>query len=74
VTAPDAGGPVRLGLESSNEVMQARRQAEVDRRKMQSQMNMQIGPDRFQLGSKQIMIDAPGRRLDRNAEKGFGRD
>jgi hypothetical protein len=54
--------------------MQARRQAEVDRRKMQSQMNMQIGPDRFQLGSKQIMIDAPGRRLDRNAEKGFGRD
>ena len=28
----------------------------------------------FQLGSRQIMIDAPGRRLNREAEKGFGRD
>jgi hypothetical protein len=28
----------------------------------------------FQLGSRQIMIDAPGRRLDKNAQKGFGRE
>jgi hypothetical protein len=27
-----------------------------------------------ELGSRQIMVDAPGRRLDKNAQKGFGRE
>ena len=72
VAAPDAGGAVRLGLESSNEVMQARRQGEVERRKMEAQTSVSGGS--FQLGSRQIMIDAPGRRLDKNAQKGFGRE
>lgn len=73
VAAPEAGGAVRLGLESSNEVMQARRQSEVERRKAEAQSTLVPGGS-FQLGSRQIMIDAPGRRLDRGAQKGFGRD
>jgi len=72
VAAPDAGGPVRLGIESSPEVMQARRQSELERRRAESMSGG--SPDAFQLGSRQIMIDAPGRRLDRSAEKGFGRE
>ena len=72
VAAPGQGGAVRIGLESANEVMQARRQSEVERRKAAA--NGPMGPDQWQLGSRQIMIDAPGRRLDRGAEKGFGRD
>jgi membrane protease subunit HflK len=73
VAAPDAGGAVRIGLESSNEVMQARRQDEVERRKMEAQSALSPGSN-FQLGSRQIMVDAPGRRLDKNAQKGFGRE
>ncbi len=73
VAAPDAGGSVRIGLESSNEVMQARRQDEVERRKMEARSALTPGGS-FQLGSRQIMIDAPGRRLDKNAQKGFGRE
>jgi hypothetical protein len=71
LAAPDAGGPVRINIESSNEIMQARRQNEVQRRKMES-MGGNTGS--FQLGSRQITIDEPGRRLDRSAQKGFGRD
>jgi len=33
-----------------------------------------LSPGSFQLGSRQIMVDAPGRRLDKNAQKGFGRE
>jgi hypothetical protein len=71
LAAPDAGGPVRINIESSNEVMQARRQSEVQRRKMEAMGGNSVN---FQLGSRQITIDEPGRRLDRNAQKGFGRD
>ena len=71
LAAPDAGGPVRINIESSNEVMQARRQSEVQRRKMEAMGGNAVN---FQLGSRQITIDEPGRRLDRNAQKGFGRD
>jgi hypothetical protein len=51
--------------------MQARRQSEVERRKRRAMQP--AGGDEFQLGSRQIMIDAPGRRLDRSASGGFGR-
>jgi regulator of protease activity HflC (stomatin/prohibitin superfamily) len=71
VAAPMEGGAVRLDLESSNDVMQARRQSEVERRKRRAMQP--VGGDEFQLGSRQIMIDAPGRRLDRSASGGFGR-
>jgi hypothetical protein len=51
--------------------MQARRQSEVQRRKMEAMGSNSVN---FQLGSRQITIDEPGRRLDRSAQKGFGRD
>jgi modulator of FtsH protease HflK len=73
LAAPAQGGAVRLGLESSNEIMQARRQAEVERRKAEAQAAMSPTTP-FQLGSKHILIDRPGRRLDSDAQKGFGRD
>ncbi|MFM8872758.1 MAG: SPFH domain-containing protein, partial [Phycisphaerales bacterium] len=72
VASPDRGGAVRLGFESSPEVMQRRRDDELERRKREAAADPMAGS--FQLGSRQIMIDAPGRRLNREAEKGFGRD
>jgi regulator of protease activity HflC (stomatin/prohibitin superfamily) len=72
VASPDRGGAVRLGFESSPEVMQRRRDDELERRKREAAVDPMAGS--FQLGSRQIMIDAPGRRLNREAEKGFGRD
>jgi regulator of protease activity HflC (stomatin/prohibitin superfamily) len=72
VAAPPGVGEFRIGMESSNEVMQARRKAEVDRRKMRAMQP--TGQDQYQLNTRQIMIDAPGRRLERGADRGFGRD
>jgi regulator of protease activity HflC (stomatin/prohibitin superfamily) len=72
VAAPPGVGEFRVGMESSNEVMQARRKAEVERRKMRAMQP--TGADRFQLGTREIMIDAPGRRLERGADRGFGKD
>ena len=72
VAAPHEGGEFSVRMESSNEVMQARRKAEVERRKMRAMQPTDA--DQFQLGSRQIMIDAPGRRLERGADRGFGRD
>jgi hypothetical protein len=40
---------------------------------MEAQSALSPGSN-FQLGSRQIMVDAPGRRLDKNAQKGFGRE
>ena len=72
MAAPAEGGPVRIGLETSPDIMQKRRQAEVERRKAEAAMKDM--PGSFQLGSRQIMIGRPGRKLDRNAERGFGRE
>jgi regulator of protease activity HflC (stomatin/prohibitin superfamily) len=72
VAAPPGIGEFRVGMESSNEVMQARRKAEVDRRKMRAMQPTE--QDQYQLNTRQIMIDEPGRRLERGADRGFGRD
>lgn len=71
-SVPAEGGPVRLAIESSPDVMQTRRREEVERRKMANDASMI--PGGFQLGSKEIMIDGPGRKLNRSGDKGFGRD
>ncbi|MFO0962777.1 MAG: SPFH domain-containing protein [Phycisphaerales bacterium] len=71
-STPADGGPVRLAIESSPEVMQTRRRDELERRKRANDMNM--GIPGFNLGSRQIIIDGPGRRLERSGDKGFGRD
>lgn len=61
-----------IRVKSSPDIMQARRDSEIARKKMAAAM---IGGElpSFQLGSRQIMIDRPGRRLEQSGDKGFGR-
>jgi hypothetical protein len=50
--------------------MQARRNAELERKKLEAQMLGAQDPA-FQLGSRQILIDKAGRRLEKDGKKGF---
>lgn len=72
-SVPPGLGKYAIHIKSSPEVMQARRDAELAKKKREAEM---IGFDRpsFQLGSRTIMIDKAGRRLDASGEKGFGRE
>ncbi len=72
ISAPEDGGPLRLAIESSPDIMQARRREEVERRKGAAESANTVGPT--MLNSRQIEINGPGRRLERDASKGFGRD
>ncbi len=69
---PPGIGKYVVHVKSSPDVMQTRRDAELARKKQAAAM-MNFDMQSFQLGSKQIMIDKAGRRLDKSAEKGFGR-
>ncbi len=65
---------VALRMRSSEDVMQARRNADLDRKKRAAEM---IGMDqagKFQLGGKLIEIDGPGRRLEQSGNKAKGRE
>jgi hypothetical protein len=62
-----------IQIKSSPQIMQARRDAEIARKKREAEM-IGVGSPTFQLGSKTIMLDKAGRRLDASGEKGFGRD
>ena len=63
----------QLTMQSSPEVMQTRRNAEVERRKRMRDLQdaMMSG---WNLGVRQIMINQAGRRLDEKATRGFGRE
>lgn len=63
----------QLGIQSSPEVMQTRRSAEVERRKRMREMQDAMLPS-WNLGVRQIMINQAGRRLDDKAARGFGRE
>ena len=63
----------QLGIQSSAEVMQTRRTAEVERRKRMREMQDAMLPS-WNLGVRQIMINQAGRRLDDKATRGFGRE
>jgi modulator of FtsH protease HflK len=67
------GNPFRLAITSSPEVMQTRRQREVEDRKRRAAMNTEFD-NPFQIGVREIVVDGPGRRLRETADKGFGRD
>lgn len=60
-----------IRVKSSSAMMQTRRDSELARKKLAAAM---IGANlpSFQLGSRQIMIDGPGRRLEKSGDKGFG--
>lgn len=62
-----------LAIQSSEDVMQLRRDAELDRKKaaaLSKEMELIQG---FQWGRGQIILEGPGRRLERDASGGFGR-
>jgi membrane protease subunit HflK len=63
----------QLALQSSPDVMQVRRNAEMDRRKRARELQDALMPS-WNLGVRQIMINQAGRRLDAKGEKGFGRE
>jgi len=63
----------QLSIQSSPEVMQTRRTAEVERRKRMRDMQDAMLPS-WNLGVRQIMINQAGRRLDDKATRGFGRE
>ncbi len=72
-SVPPGLGRYVIRIKSSPDVMQARRDAEIARKKHAAEM-IGFGLPSFQLGSRQIMIDRAGRRLDASGEKGFGRE
>jgi len=72
-TVPPDTGMSQLAFGSSPEVMQIRRNAEVQRRKQMRDIEAAMMPA-WNLGVRQIMIDKEGRRLDASGEKGFGRE
>ncbi len=69
--APSAIGMLSLHMTSSSEVMQARRDAEIARKKAQEAARQAGGF--YSPNSEQIMIGKPGRRLKRDASGGDGR-
>ncbi|MCP4833297.1 MAG: hypothetical protein GY895_00895 [Phycisphaera sp.] len=72
ISAPPGLGRLALRMKSSNEVSNARRDGSLQRRTNSAmQENDFTG---FQLGSRQISIDKAGRRLQRDASGGFGRE
>jgi len=72
-SVPDNLGRYVLRVRSSPDTMQTRRDAELERKKAAAAA---IGADlpSFQLGSRLITPDAPGRRLDKSGTKAFGKD
>jgi hypothetical protein len=62
---------ISLRLRSSNEVMQMRRDGEIQRRKAAEQAR-EAGQF-YAPNSEQIMVDRPGRRLERDASGGAGK-
>lgn len=69
--APTALGFLNLRLTSSNEIMQARRDAEFARKKAQEAVREAGGF--YAPNSEQIYVNRPGRRLKQDASGGVGR-
>jgi len=71
-SAPPGVGGLALRVTSSQEVSTARRDAAMERRKLDESQDL-FRDGAWQLGSRQITIDKAGRRLNREASGGFGR-
>ena len=72
ISAPPGLGGLALRMKSSNEVSNARRDGSLQRRTNAAMRDTDVSG--FQLGSRQISIDKAGRRLQRDASGGFGRE
>ncbi|HMN97657.1 MAG TPA: SPFH domain-containing protein [Phycisphaerales bacterium] len=73
VSVPMEVGVLRIAARSSAELMQARRRAELDRRKREADAEALMGGAWLQWGRDTPRIGTAGRRLERDAETGFGR-
>lgn len=71
ISAPPGLGSLALRMKSSMDISTARRNSALDRKTAESLKDLDLG--RWQLGSRQIMIDRAGRRLNQDAGAGFGR-
>lgn len=69
-SVPEGTGSLDVAIKSANDIMQARRNAELERKKLEARMLGAQDPA-FQIGSRQIMIDKEGRRLEKDGKKGF---
>ena len=63
----------QLSIASSPDVMQTRRNAEVERKKRLREMAESLMPS-WNPSVRQVTVDQAGRRLDAQADKGFGRE
>lgn len=71
-SAPPGVGGLALRVSSSQEVSTARRDAAVERSKLDQNQNL-FSEGAWQLGSRQITIGKAGRRLNKEASGGYGR-
>ncbi|MAD78185.1 MAG: hypothetical protein CMJ51_02300 [Planctomycetaceae bacterium] len=71
ISAPPGLGGLALKMKSSTDVSNARRDGALNRRTMEAMQGTDFSG--YQLGSRQISIDRAGRRLERDASGGFGR-
>jgi regulator of protease activity HflC (stomatin/prohibitin superfamily) len=72
LSAPPGLGGLALRMKSSADIASSRRDTALERRTQQTLSDIDLGS--FQLGSRQISIDKAGRRLQRDASGGFGRE
>jgi hypothetical protein len=71
LSAPPGLGGLALRMKSSADIASSRRDNALERRTRESLSELDLGS--WQLGSRQIVIDRSGRRLERDASGGFGR-
>lgn len=71
ISAPPGLGSLALRMKSSMDISTARRNSALDRKTMETLKDIDLG--RWQLGSRQIVIDKAGRRLSQDAGAGYGR-
>lgn len=72
LSAPPGLGGLALRMKSSADIASSRRDSALDRRTRQSLSDLDLS--NWQLGSRQMSIDKAGRRLQRDASGGFGRE
>ena len=72
ISAPPGLGGLALRMKSSTDVSNARREGALQRKTAGALKDTDLSG--FQLGSRQISIDKAGRRLQRDASGGFGRE
>lgn len=72
-SVPQGLALIDMSLDSSPDIMQLRRRAELDRKRREAD-SAALTLQPYRMDSRNIMINQAGRRLERDASGGFGRD